>query len=81
MGWLIDTCLWIEVERGRLEPSQIARLTARDEVYLSPVTISELQYGVEMATDPGRRAGRRSIGSWISGSLPRPSSTITPCSR
>ncbi len=59
MAWLIDTCLWIEVERGRVGPSDIARFTGSDDVFLSPVTISELQFGVEMATDEGIRQARQ----------------------
>ena len=59
MGWLIDTCIWIEVERGRLGPEDVSRFTGTEDVFLSPVTISELQYGVEMATDPGIRQARQ----------------------
>ena len=33
MGWLIDTSIWIAVERGR---------------YLSPINVAELQFGIDM---------------------------------
>ena len=59
MGWLIDTCIWIEVERGRLRPEDVSLITGEEEVFLSPVTISELQYGVEMASDAGIRQARQ----------------------
>ncbi|MEI6387859.1 MAG: PIN domain-containing protein [Spirochaetota bacterium] len=59
MAWLIDTCLWIEVERGRLGASDISRFTRKEDVFLSPVTISELRFGVEMATDEGIRQARQ----------------------
>jgi predicted nucleic acid-binding protein len=59
MGYLIDTCLWIDVERGRLSPADIARTTKRQEIFISPVTISELQFGVEMAVDPAVRISRQ----------------------
>jgi len=59
MGYLIDTCIWVDVERGRLAPADIHRITGKDEVFLSPVTVSELQFGVEMAQDPGIRQARQ----------------------
>lgn len=59
MDYLIDTCVWIEVERGRLAPSDVARQTGKGAVYLSPITISELQYGVEMAQSAAVRLERQ----------------------
>lgn len=49
MGFLIDTCIWVNVERGRLAPLDVASVTATDPVYISPVTIAELRYGAEVA--------------------------------
>ncbi len=60
MAFLIDTCIWIDVERGTLAPSDVARVTKEEPIFISPVTIAELQYGVEMAQDAGiviRQAG------------------------
>jgi predicted nucleic acid-binding protein len=59
MGFLIDTCIWVDVERGRIGPADVARVTGREDVYLSPVTIAELQYGVGMASDPAIRIARQ----------------------
>ena len=47
MGFLIDTCVWIDVERGVLAPADVAAFTGDEPVYLSPVTIAELKFGVE----------------------------------
>ena len=58
MGVLIDTCIWIDVERGRLGPNDVAGLTGERPVYLSPVTLAELRLGAELATDPGTRQKR-----------------------
>lgn len=58
MGWLIDTCIWVDVERKRLVPTQIERYTGSEAVYLSPVTIAELAMGVENTPDPSIRAKR-----------------------
>lgn len=58
MGFLIDTCIWIDVEQGRLGPADVAQFTGTSPVYLSPVTLAELRTGVEMAPDPGTRQKR-----------------------
>jgi len=58
MGYLIDTCIWINVERGTLVPADIMSVTGNEHVFLSPVTIAELKYGAEIATDPGIRQKR-----------------------
>jgi len=50
---LIDTSIWIAVERGRLGAADIQAITRQEPVYLSPVNIAEMQFGVEML-----RAGR-----------------------
>ena len=58
MGWVIDTCIWVDVERKRLVPNDIERITRGDPVYLSPVTIAELSAGVENTTDQNIKAKR-----------------------
>lgn len=58
MGFLIDTCIWIDVEQGRLGPADVAAFTGEAPVYLSPVTLAELRLGIEMTTDPGVRQKR-----------------------
>jgi predicted nucleic acid-binding protein len=58
MGYLIDTCIWIDVERGNLMPTEVAAVTGTEPVFLSPVTIAELKYGAEMAADPDIRRQR-----------------------
>lgn len=58
MGFLIDTCAWIDVEQGALAPADVATLTRDEPVFLSPVTIAELRFGAEVAKDPGMRQKR-----------------------
>jgi predicted nucleic acid-binding protein len=58
MGYLIDTCIWIDVERGDLTPENVAAVTGSDAVFISPVTIAELKYGAEVASDPDIRQKR-----------------------
>jgi predicted nucleic acid-binding protein len=58
MGFLIDTCIWVDVERGTLAPADVAKFTGNAPVYLSPVIIAELKFGAEIAKDPGIRQKR-----------------------
>ncbi|MFZ3114683.1 MAG: type II toxin-antitoxin system VapC family toxin [Syntrophales bacterium] len=58
MGFLIDTCIWIDVERGALSPADVATVTGDDPVFLSPVAIAELKFGAENATTSDLRQKR-----------------------
>jgi predicted nucleic acid-binding protein len=55
---MIDTCIWIDVERGAIAPADVAHFTGNEPVFLSPVTMAELTFGVEMAKDPAIRLKR-----------------------
>ena len=54
MGWLIDTSVWIAVERGALGAADVHAVTRQEPVYLSPVNVAEIQLGVELL-GPGRK--------------------------
>jgi len=58
VGFLIDTCIWIDVEQGRLGPADVSARTGDQPVYLSPVTLAELRLGIEMTPDAGVRQKR-----------------------
>lgn len=58
-GFLIDTCIWIDVEQGRIGPSDVAAVSADAPVYLSPLTLAELKLGVELCDDPAVRQHRQ----------------------
>lgn len=58
MGVILDTSIWIEVMRGRMALEDIAGVTKDKPVYLSVVSLGELAFGAELATDPGIRAQR-----------------------
>jgi len=58
MGFLIDTCVWIDVERGALAPADVAKFTRDEPVFISPVTIAELKFGADIANDPRIREER-----------------------
>jgi predicted nucleic acid-binding protein len=48
VGWLIDTSLWIAVERGTLSAADIHAITRQEPVYLSPVNVAEIQFGIDL---------------------------------
>jgi predicted nucleic acid-binding protein len=58
MGFLVDTCVWVEVERDALAPGDVAALTRNDPIFISPVTLAELRFGAEISQDPGIRQKR-----------------------
>ena len=60
MGFLIDTCIWVDVERGTLAPADVASFTRKEAVYISPVTIAELKFGAEKTSDKNLRQKRLS---------------------
>ena len=50
-GYLIDTCIWIDVEQVRIGPADVATITGEAPVFLSPITLAALKLGVEVCTD------------------------------
>jgi predicted nucleic acid-binding protein len=48
VGWLIDTGLWIAVERGTFSAADIHAITRQNPVYLSPVNVAEIGLGLEL---------------------------------
>lgn len=59
MGVILDTSIWVEVERGCLTPAEVEAVIGKEPVYLSPVTLAELEYGVQRAPDDRSRIKRR----------------------
>lgn len=58
MGVIIDTSIWIDVERGRLAPADVAAVTGDHPVYLAPPVLAELEYGIHRAKTAGQRLRR-----------------------
>ena len=54
----MDTCVWIDVERGVLAPADVEALTHGEPIFMSPVTLAELRFGAEIAPDAGTRQRR-----------------------
>lgn len=51
MGFLIDTSLWIAIERGRLSAADVHAITGQAPIYLSPVNLAEIRFGIDRMTD------------------------------
>ena len=57
MGWLIDTSIWIAVERGAISAADIHAITRQEPVFLSPINIAEIRFGLELMR-PGAQKQR-----------------------
>ncbi len=51
MGFLIDTNLWIAVERGKISAADIHAITKQEPVFVSPVNLAEIRFGIELMSD------------------------------
>ncbi len=58
MGVIVDTSIWVDVERRRLAPGTLAEMLGDEPVYLAPPVIAELEYGVNRAQTPAQRNKR-----------------------
>ena len=58
MGVIVDTSIWVSVERGHITPDQVADVTGNDAVYLVPPVVAELEYGVMRAQTEAQRNRR-----------------------
>jgi predicted nucleic acid-binding protein len=61
VGFLIDTDIWVAVERGKVAPVDIHAITGAEPVFLSPVNVAELQMGIELVEDETTR--RRALAA------------------
>lgn len=51
MGFLIDTDLWIAVERGNLSAADLHAITKSEPVFVSPINLAEMRFGAELIED------------------------------
>jgi predicted nucleic acid-binding protein len=59
MGFIIDTCIWVDVERGALSPMDVELFTGKNPVFITPITIAELTFGMEMSKNEAIRSKRQ----------------------
>ena len=55
MGVILDTCIWVEMERGKLTHGDITRLTDNLPIFLTPFVLAELEYGIYRAKTDDQR--------------------------
>jgi predicted nucleic acid-binding protein len=58
MGVIVDTSVWVDVERNRLRPEQLEATVGGEPVFVTPVTIAELEYGLVRARTEAQRKRR-----------------------
>lgn len=58
MGIIIDTDVFIDIEKGRLPPDWTTYAARYGETFISAITVSELLVGVHRADSQTRRAKR-----------------------
>ena len=63
-GWLLDTNILSELRRAKPEQKVESFVTAQpiDQLYVSTVTFAEIRFGIELVTDPTRRAA---LTDWL----------------
>jgi tRNA(fMet)-specific endonuclease VapC len=61
MGFLIDSCVLIQAERGQLDLASRVRQHAGEEVFISAISVSEILFGVHRAADPAVRNRRAAV--------------------
>lgn len=63
-GWLLDTNVISELRRARPNARVRAFVAAQplEQLFVSTVTFAEIRYGIEMVSDPIRRA---ELGDWL----------------
>ena len=56
---ILDTSIWVDVERGRLAPADVAAVTGEEPVNLALPVIAEPQYGVVQRSPDAASRNRR----------------------
>jgi len=64
MAWLLDTNVLSELRKPRPEPKVVAFVDdcPMDSLYISVVTAAEIRFGIELVTEPNRRA---ELNDWL----------------
>ncbi|HZR18947.1 MAG TPA: PIN domain-containing protein [Verrucomicrobiae bacterium] len=55
MDFLIDSNLWIAIERGRISAADIYAITGSGGIFVSPVNLAEIRFGIELIQDAAQR--------------------------
>jgi len=61
MGFLVDTSIWIAVERGKLAVGDLHAITKQSPVFVSHVDIAELTFGIALMDDVSKQLKAKSL--------------------
>ena len=63
-AWLLDTNVLSELRSSKPEPKVVAFIASQplDLLFISSVTFAEIRFGIELVTDPARRA---ELTNWL----------------
>jgi predicted nucleic acid-binding protein len=64
MAWLLDTNILSELRRPKPEQRVVAFVAScpLDQLYISAVTLAEIRFGIELISEPTRRAD---LNDWL----------------
>lgn len=55
---MVDTCVWIDVAHGAIDLDSIYNIAGSELIYVSAITLGELEFGAQVPNDPRERAER-----------------------
>jgi predicted nucleic acid-binding protein len=58
VGIIVDTCIWIGIATGQLPLASVSGAAGDSAVFVSVISLGELEFGVESCADPSKRANR-----------------------
>jgi len=58
VGMILDSCVWVGIASGELDPRTIIAMTGDEPVFVSVISLGELRFGVESCSNPAERATR-----------------------
>ena len=63
-GWLLDTNILSELRRPKPERKVVAFVAGQplEQLYVSSVSFAEIRFGIDLVTDPARRAA---LNDWL----------------
>jgi hypothetical protein len=58
VAMIFDSCIWVGLAAGQLEPGAVIAAAGDVPVFISAISLGELGSGVESCADPAERAAR-----------------------
>jgi predicted nucleic acid-binding protein len=55
VGMIFDTSIWVGLATSQISGQAVAQATGDESVYISAISLGELNFGVESCNDPAKR--------------------------